>query len=101
MKRNAFLDKIETRIEREKLEAQRFTRQLMADLLAIALNSEMGIGAERLEQINKKWAALFDEYATLWNSDTPDAEYSRETLDRKLKQIYGDKFVPWEDRYAF
>lgn len=103
-KQNAFLARIEARINREKMETQRFTRQLMADLVAVALNTEFGLGADRLEQFNNKLAALFDEYAGAWNDemdDTKDAEYARDKLDAKLKQIYGDKFVPWAERYDF
>jgi hypothetical protein len=102
MKQNAFLAKVEARIQREKMYTQRWTRQLMGDIFAIALNSELGLGAERLEAVNLKVAALFDEYAGDWNkeiNDTDDAEAARDILDKKLKQIYGAKFVPWEERY--
>ena len=101
-KQNAFLARIEDRVQREKRDTQRWTRQLMGDIYAIALNSELGLGAERLEAVNMKAAALFDEYAADWNkemNDTDDAEAARGMLDAKLKQIYGAKFVPWEERY--
>ncbi len=101
-KQNAFLARIEARVQREKRDTQRWTRQLMGDIYAIALNSELGLGAERLEAVNMKAAALFDEYAADWNkemNDTDDAEAARGMLDAKLKQIYGAKFVPWEERY--
>lgn len=32
-------------------------------------------------------------------SDTPDMEYTKAKLDQRLKQICGDKFQPWEERY--
>ena len=99
-KHNAFLERIKREKEQACLETQQFTRQLMVDLISIALNTELGIGAERLEQINLKLAALFDEYAVIWKEDTIDTEYSRSTLDAKLKQIYGDRFMPWEERYG-
>ena len=101
-KQNAFLARIEDRVQREKRDTQRWTRQLMGDIYAIALNSELGLGAERLESVNMKAAALFDEYAADWNkemNDTDDTEAARGMLDAKLKQIYGAKFVPWEERY--
>lgn len=43
---------------------------------------------------------VYEAYADLWNADTQDTEYSRGKLDQKLKQICGDYFVPWEERYG-
>ena len=98
MKRNAYLDRME-RIRRESaLESHRFTRQLMCDLAYIALNKQ-GLGAKRLKQFANDLAALFDEYADIYNSDT-DKEYAMAKLDERLKQIFGPEYQPWEVRYS-
>ena len=59
----------------------------MSKDLIIALLSLVAIGS---------LAAVF----VLWNTDTADVEYSKATMDAALKQIYGDKFQPWEVRYG-
>lgn len=100
MKKSSFLARIEAQKQAEKLETHRFTRQLMVDLSFIALNSELGLGAERLKKYANRLEAVYGEYADLWNSDDQDTEYSREKLDEKLKQIFGDDFHPWTIRYG-
>ena len=44
------------------------------------------------------------EYKSRVYTDRPDyadfdALYSRETIDRKLREIIGDELIPWEQRY--
>lgn len=98
--KNAFLQRIEREKQAAALEAHRFIRQLMCDLAFIALNSRFGFGASRLTEFANALRELFDEYADLWNGDTYDTEYSRAALDAKLKQIFGDDFHSWEQRYS-
>lgn len=98
--KNAFLQRIEREKNAAALEAHRFTRQLMCDLAFIALNRCFGFGPKRLTEFANALRDLFDEYADLWNGDTYDTEYSRAALDAKLKQIFGDDFHPWEQRYS-
>lgn len=81
-------------------EGKHFMRQLMFDLSCIALNETEGFGVERINRFCDKLIALHDEYATIFNADSKDQEYSRSVLDRKLQQIAGDKFIPWEERYG-
>ena len=92
------------RIEREKhaaaLEAHRFTRQLMCDLAFISLNRTFGLGSKRLTEWANDLQALYEEAADLWNGDTYDTEFTRAKIDERLKQIFGDDFHPWEQRYS-
>ena len=81
-------------------DGHRFMRQLMFDLSCIALNETEGFGTERINRFCDKLIALHDEYAVIFNGDSKDQEYSRDVLDRKLRQIAGDKFIPWEERYG-
>ena len=75
MKQSGFLAKIEARHQRELEEVElatlRFTRQVMMDATC----------------------------ADLINADTDDQDYSWTVLDKKLKQICGEYFVPFEERY--
>lgn len=78
---------------------QRFTRQLCMDCMAIVLNREFGFGAERISRFYDAMSKQYADYADIWNKDTADVEYAKDTMDRALRQIWGDRFQPWEERY--
>ena len=99
-KQSGFLQRLAQEKRRACIETHRFTRQLMVDLSMVALNAEFGFGSDRLKRYAKRMKALFEEYADMWNGDTPDTEYARATLDAKLRQIFGPDFDEWEERYA-
>ena len=104
MKQSGFLAKIEARHQRELEEAElntlRFTRQVMMDCTAIALNEKCGFGPERIKAIMDAVSENYSEFADLINADTDDQDYSWSKLDKKLKQICGPYFVPFEERYS-
>ena len=77
----------------------RFMRQLMADLLVIVLHDHFKFSRNQIIKALDALSALHDEFAVVFNGDTKDQEYSREVLDRRLRKIAGDMFVPWEERY--
>ena len=78
----------------------RFMRQLMADLLVIVLHDQFRFSRSQIIKALDALTALHDEFAVIFNGDTKDQEYSRSVLDRRLQQIAGDKFIPWEERYG-
>lgn len=80
-------------------DGKNFMRQLMFDLSCIALNETEGFGYDRISRFADKLIALHDEYAIIFNGDTKDQEYSKSVLDRRLQQIAGERFIPWEERY--
>ena len=100
MKKNSFMDRVEKQKHEAMLYTHRFTRQMMIDITMIALNKEFGFGADRLKRFIKTLLGVYGEYADLWNSDTPDTEYAKAALDAKLRQILGDDFEDWEERYG-
>lgn len=100
MRKNSFLARMEAQKEAEKLQVLRFTRQLITDMSVIALNNAFGFGAERLKKYTDEMLRVYEQYADIWNADTKDTEYSRAALDAKLKQICGEYFLPWEERYG-
>ena len=104
MKQSGFLAKIEARHQRELEEAElntlRFTRQVMMDCTAIALNEKCGFGPERIKAIMDAVSENYSEFADLINADTDDQDYSWSKLDKKLKQICGPYFSPFEERYS-
>ena len=79
-------------------------RQLWADLVAIALNDPavMGkgvLGKGRLLKVFGKVQELEDQF---WDAlgTGPEADYCRDQLDKRLKQIYGELDQP-EDEEEF
>jgi len=99
MRKSGYLQRLEQAKEKELLNTLRFTRQLITDVSLVALNSAFGFGADRLKKFTDEMLRVYEEYADIWNADSKDTEYSRELLDRKLAQICGEYFVPWEERY--
>lgn len=91
------------RLQQKRAESDRdnyvMARQLMVDLLTIVLNHELGLGKERLRRVWDAFSKLHDQYVTIWNSDTRDVEYAKSVIDRELKAICGEYFIPWEERY--
>ena len=100
MKKSGYLQRMQSQREREFLNTQRFTRQLMCDLAMIALNNAFGFGPVRLQRFADELVEVFSEYADIWNGDTQDTTYARACLDRKLREILGDNAQPWEVRYS-
>ena len=88
-----------------KYEAQRemdfrFLRQFLTDLSQIALEDAFGEESKNMvEPFVKSLQKLHDDFTDIWNADSDDVEYSLMTLDRRLKEICGDKFLPQEERY--
>ena len=81
-------------------DGRHFMRQMMFDLTCIALNDVYGFGPERIMRYYHRLIELNNEFANIYNGDTKDLEYSKRVLDRRLKQIAGEHFVPWEERYS-
>ena len=98
-KKSGMLSRMESAADKGFMLGQRFTRQLCMDQAAIILNRDFGFGSDRLERFNAAMVELYGQYADIWNKDSKDVVYSKETMDRALKQIWGDKFVPWNVRY--
>ena len=97
--KSGFLRAVDKAREEGFMTGQHFVRQLCMDQAAIVLNREFGFGADRLKKFNDAMVEMYGTYATIWNGDTKDVEYSKAAMDRALEQIYGDKFMPWDERY--
>lgn len=75
-------------------------QQLVFDAAMIALHEEFGFGRDRCLRFRAALQKHLDDMCDLILKDTdPDALYSRDTIDRKLREIIGDELIPWEQRY--
>lgn len=102
-KPNPMLAKIEARHEADMAWMKMFTVQQCVDMMMIAANEEYGLGPERLNRLEKTFYLVFKEYAEMTIEDAKDdkaIEYTKSKIDRKLEQICGEYFKPWEVRYG-
>lgn len=77
--------------------------QKMWDYVQLALRDPdvMGkdvLGRGRLEKIFGKLKELADTYHTAF-TDSPEADYYQEKMDAQLREVWGDDFHPFYDRY--
>lgn len=77
--------------------------QFQDDIMTIVLadSTVMGkdtFGPVRIRRINQRRDELWHQYCKALQ-EHPEADYLREDIDRRLKQILGDEAVPWHERY--
>jgi hypothetical protein len=73
------------------------------DVAAIVANELLSLGAGRYPEFEVLYIKTMNEMAALLavdGEDDADLEWSRETIDRRLRPIMGKKFRPWDERYT-
>lgn len=81
----------------------RMTLQLAQDAAMIAANEVLQMGPGRAPDFANKMREVVNEIADVMLADQKDDEkfaYTRGVVDRRLKKICGEHFVPWEERYG-
>ena len=84
--------------------ARRFALQQAQDIAVITLNRVFGFGAERAREFVINYNGYFEAYADMAIADSKDddsIEYTRAKMDGVLKEILGDYFVEWDERYKW
>lgn len=79
------------------------TLQLAQDAAMIAANEVLQMGPGRAPDFANKMREVVNEIADVMLADQKDDEkfaYTRGVVDRRLKKICGEHFVPWEERYG-
>lgn len=99
MKNNAFLSAVDRRANQIIMETRHVHTQMCLDAAMIAANEVFNMGPSRVEAFCNAFSDALVSIAKMTVSDTPDMEYTKAKLDQRLKQICGDKFQPWEERY--
>lgn len=101
---NAMLAKYEAALEARYQRRLKIGMQIGLDAAMIAANEVLGLGAGRAERFAAEYIRTVNEIAGLFVDDgsaDPAMDYSKDVLDRRLRQICGpDKFESWERRYA-
>lgn len=81
-----------------RLDAQlQLHARIALDAAAIAANDVFNMGPARAKSFRDAYETTYNEILDLIVRD--DAVYAFEVLDRRLKTIVGDEFVPWDERY--
>lgn len=98
MAKNAYLQRIAQEREAAFSLAANWFRQMVWDAIQIELHQKYGWGADRLNRLNdgaSEWMA----FIMAGFEKRQDADYHRAKVDEALREIYGDKAVPWAERY--
>ena len=102
-KPNPMLAGIQAKHEAEKRALRLFSLQWACDMMLIAANECLGLGAERLAKLEQTFWDAARYYAERTMEDAAwdkTIDYTKGDLDRKLQSIMGDHFRPWEERYG-
>ena len=102
-KKNAFLE------QQRKMEDAIFSAGIRCgiqwnnDIYHMVLNDPkvMGkdtFGAVRLERIHKAAEEASDYYYLALDARNPEADVYRDRIDRRLRKIWKDRLIPFEDR---
>lgn len=92
-------------VEKRK-EDKRRTRialQMAQDAAMIAAAEVFGMGPKRAAEFHEAYARTVNEISRVLVEDAKDdemIEYTKETVDKRLRQIAGEKnFADWDHRY--
>lgn len=103
-KNNAFLARVRQEREEVRQLTALVTMQQAADAALIALNECFHFGPDRAGRFFDEFQRTYREIARLTTEDAKsdrEITYTKETIDRRLREILGSRFVPWEERYRF
>lgn len=101
-KQSAYLARIQAAQAYRDEEVRRSTRTFQMDLVTLALG-RMGWRESKFREFDKVLAEVADEYSReIIDDSKTDSElwYSKDVMDRELKQYTGSFFCPYEKRYA-
>ena len=101
-KPSAFARQQAARIAIERRDASMFAIQQAKDMMLIAAGDALGFGPDRAKRLSDAFDKAFTDYATLTLDDAKadkDIWYTKAKIDERLKEICGEYFSPWEERY--
>ena len=102
MKRSGYLQRVQNDVNRQLAESRSIHTQMCLDAAMIAANEVFNMGPIRAKAFADAFSFALTEIATMTISDgKTDKElwFTKSKLDERLKQICGDNFQPWEERY--
>lgn len=100
-KQSGFMQRLQRAADFREAEARHYGRVFQMDLVTIALG-RMGWRQKKFEAFDKMLSEVANEYCRgILDDAKGDKEvwYSKELLDREIKQYVGVRFIPYEERY--
>lgn len=104
MAKNAYLTKLQAQKAAELKMHRKFTIQWCTDAAVLAANEVFNRRGEKLVEFMQAFVKYSHEIAEMTIADSKDdksIEYTKGKVDGMLKELLGDAFVPWEERYKF
>lgn len=98
MKRSSYL----SRLAEQQAESRRVHTQMCLDAAMIAANEVFNMGPTRAKAFADAFSSALREIATMTVQDGKSDKqlwFTKTKLDERLKQICGENFQPWEERY--
>lgn len=99
MGRNAYLDRVRREVDRRVADQTAVRVQMCLDAAVLAAAEVFNMGPGRVQPFVQAFSTALDEIATLAVEDTADLEYTKAKVDERMKEICGEHFKPWEERY--
>ena len=102
-RQSAYLKSLQNKIDLECHRQRMFTIQWCADAAVIAANEVFRRRGDKILEFMEAFRKYSHEIADMTIADAKDdrsIEYTKAKVDARLKEILGDAFVPWEQRYG-
>ena len=83
---------------------RKFTIQWAADAAILAANEVFQRRGKKLVEFHNAFIRYSHEIANMTLDDAKgdkSLEYTKAKLDGRLKELLGEDFVPWDERYRF
>ena len=101
-KRSPYAMALQLQREKRDEDVRHHARLFQMDMVTIALG-RMGWRESKFREFDRVLDQVAEEFCTEILEDSKndtDLWYSKEVLDRELKQYVGKMFVPYDERYA-
>ena len=98
--KNAYAKKLQAVMDTRLARQQMIDMQMAKDAALIAAAEVFHMGPARTPAYSAAFDQAIHDIAAMTVEDTKDMEYTKTKLDQRLRQICGEHFVPWEERYG-
>ncbi len=97
-----YIDQVQERYRREFALKCSMVQQLCVDAAFLAAADVFGMGPGRCEAFGRAMQGYVEQWAGMVLEDARDDKeivYAKGAWDRRLAQVCGKNFQPWEERY--
>ena len=98
--KNAYAKKLQAVMDTRLARQQMIDMQMAKDAALIAAAEVFHMGPGRVPAYSAAFDQALHDIAAMTVEDTKDMEYTKTKLDQRLRQICGEHFIPWEERYG-